>query len=746
MKTLLIAAVTAGAVWASTTTTWELNTYQDFVRGKFSGVSLTRDGRLMLAPQLETVLAPDQSAIWTVVQEPDGTIYAGTGHRGRVFKLDASGKSSVYWTAEQPEVFALAVDSKGALYAGTSPDGKIYRIENGTAREFYDPKAKYIWSLAFGRDGALYAGTGDDGKVHRVDATGKGEVYYETGQSHITSLAFDGQSGVLAGTEPNGILYRISAKDKAFVLYDANLPEIRAISVAADGSIYAAALGGSMLNRAAPLPGSPAAIPGAPPAAGPTTTITVTDDAQGGVEIKPPDAAKQAAPTQAASQVTAQFTPMMDFSGVEKSAVYRIHPDNTVETLWTSKEENVYDILINGDHLLLATDAQGRIYRLTPDRKTTLLVQTNENETLRLVNAGGSLLAATGNVGKIFRMGTAAGATGFYESPVHDAGTVAKWGRLHWKGIAAPAGGISFRTRSGNSVRPDKTWSDWSDGLTNANASFIKSPNARYLQWRAEFTGSGGASEVLDSVQVAYLPQNTPPVLRNISVTSQAAPATAQPKAPAPTSPAAYSITVTDTPDAAATPSTGTPTQALENSGNRQMNITWQADDADHDRLVYSVWFRGEDEREWKLLKGDTQETSLSFDGDVLADGKYFFRVAVSDRLANPPAAARDSDLISSPVLIDNTPPAVKAALLRREGTTVEIQAEASDAASALRRAEYSLDAGAWIPLESFDGVVDSLEERFSVRLEKVPPGEHIVVVRAFDSAGNAGLAKVIVR
>ncbi len=138
----------------------------------------------------------------------------------------------------------------GVVYAGTSPDGKVYRIENGTATEYFAPQARYIWSLAVGPDGVLYVGTGDQGKVFRVEGPGKGELYYETGQSHITGLAVDSQGRLLAGTEPNGILYRITAKDKAFVLYDANLPEIRAIVPMPDGTVYAAALGGSVAKQA----------------------------------------------------------------------------------------------------------------------------------------------------------------------------------------------------------------------------------------------------------------------------------------------------------------------------------------------------------------------------------------------------------------------------------------------------------------------------------------------------------------
>ena len=135
----------------SGTTAWEMNSYDDFVKGRFDGVSLSREGRLSLAPKVETIFTSDQPVIWSVAQAPDGTLYAATGHRGRVFRIDGSGRRSLLWTADQPEIFALAVDPKGVLYAGTSPDGKVYRIENGKATEYFAPKARYIWSLAAAR-------------------------------------------------------------------------------------------------------------------------------------------------------------------------------------------------------------------------------------------------------------------------------------------------------------------------------------------------------------------------------------------------------------------------------------------------------------------------------------------------------------------------------------------------------------------------------------------------------------------
>ena len=424
MRLLCVSLLGAVMGFGASTASWEMSNYQDFTRGRFQGVSLTRDGRILLAPSLETIFTSDQPSIWSVAQTTDGTLYLGTGHRGRVFRVDGPGKSTLLWTAPQPEIFALTVGPDGAVYAGTSPDGKVYRIQGGKATEYFSPGARYIWALAFGKDGALYVGTGDQGKVFRVTAAGAGEIYYETGQANVTCLAIDSEGRLLAGSEPNGVLYRITAKEKAFVLYDANLPEIRAIASDPSGAVYIAALGGSLSQRTAAAGAAGASGSGVTQVTGQPTSITVTDEAaEAGVDLKPKTEAPKAQPAAAQPVVTA--APLVEMAGVEKSALYKINPDNTVETIWSSKEENAYDLMLSGDQIFFSTDGQGRIYRLSPDRRVTLLVQTNEGETTRLLSSGGSIIAATGTMGKILRLSATAGGSGYFESPVHDASTVA---------------------------------------------------------------------------------------------------------------------------------------------------------------------------------------------------------------------------------------------------------------------------------------------------------------------------------
>lgn len=709
---------------AASTTTWELNTFQDFVKGKFAGVALTRDGRLERAPAMKVLFDPEESAIWSVAAATDGRVYLGTGPRGKLFEVDATGKGKLLWTAPQPMIFAVTVDAKGVVYAATSPDGRVYRIENGRATEYFNPQAKYIWALATSADGRLFVATGDQGKVFAVTSSGRGEVYYDTGQAHVTALAEDGQGRLLAGTEPNGILYRIAAKDKAFVLYDAALPEIRAVVAGADGSLYVAALGGSLSKKTAA-----ATNPATPMVSGAPISITVTDDAQAGLDLKPKEAKPAAGGVTPA--VTSALVPTVEYAGVEKAAIYRIRPDNTVETLWTSKEENVYDLLEQDGALLFATDLQGRIYRRTVDNQLSLMAQTEQGETTRLVSVKGGLLAATANRGQLFRL-TPSEQPGQYESPVHDASTVARWGRL----VVTGGGASKFETRSGNTVRPDRTWSDWEALAADGK---LQSPAARYVQWKA------GVVDAVDAARLAYLPQNTPPVMKSITVVGQtvgASPGSTKPAAAAAAATAAYTLTVTDTGETGPAASAGTPTQNVVRSSTRQLVIVWQGEDGDGDPLQYTLSYRGEGERNWKMLKSNTGELALTVDADVFADGRYWFRVVASDKMANTAESAREAELVSGPVVVDNTPPVFREV---KANGRLAYTLTAQDNLSELRRCEYSLDAGSWVLLEAEDGVTDSLTESFQLVLPSLTPGEHTLTFRVFDGAGNSAARKLLV-
>ncbi|MGI9072087.1 MAG: hypothetical protein ACR2JB_12435 [Bryobacteraceae bacterium] len=734
---------------AATSTAWEITGYTEFLKGRLSGLSLTADGVVQLGPALRFNANLEQPALWSLAAAPDGSIYVSTGHRGKVFRISPDGKSALAWSAEQSQVFALCVDAKGAVYAGSSPNGGVYRIERGKAQEIWHSPAKYIWALQSASDGTLYVATGEQGRIYRIDPSAKADLYFETGQSNVTALALGSKGRLYAGTEPNGLLYEISGPKQGTILLDSTLPEIRALALDPNGVVYAAAMGGSVASRtkAPPAPTTTAST-GTVVATTPTV-ITVTEAKQNATPSQGeqnPGGVKPG-PEQPRGTVTSTVTPaaptatnVVEVSGVDKSAIYRIDVDHTIETLRTSKEDNVYDLLLDGDTLIFSTDVHGRIYRLT-DKKATLLAEPGDGETTRILKLGSLLYAGLSSPARLFAFDTASAGEGSYESQVHDSTTVARWGHLQWHGTGS---GIVFKTRTGNAARPDATWSAWSAPISNAEDALIKSPPGRFIQWRAEWPSRSTAQ--INTVDVPYLSQNTPPVIHSVSVSSVTGTNTAKAASTTASSSSAYSVTVTETGDTPATTSSTTPSQTVSRLQTTQTQVSWQADDTDGDKLVYSLYFRAEDATAWQLIRSRMFENTLLLDPDVFADGRYLFRVVASDTPSNAAQYARETEFVSTPVLIDNTPPLVTPSTPHRKGTSLNIDVDADDKISPLRRCEYSLDAGLWQPIEAVDGITDSPHEQFHLHLDKLRPGEHLLVFRVYDSANNAGLAKLVLR
>lgn len=736
------------SVSAATSTVWEVTGFSDFLKGRLSGLSLTADGTLEPGPTIRWQANLDQPALWSLASAPDGSVYAATGHAGKVFRIANNGTVSTVWTAEQPEVFAIAVTAKGVLYAGSSPNGALYQIQNGKAEEIWRSPAKYIWAIRPASDGALYIATGEPGRVYRIVPGTSAELYYDTGQSNVTALTIGSNGYVYAGTDPNGLLYEITSARQGTVLLDSSLPEIRSIAIDANGYVYAAAMGGAISTRSSPSATPGSASTGAVVATTPTV-ITVTESKATGIPSDEDQSGTKQTPAQpqpagsSMSTGTASNTSIAEVSGVQKSAIYRISPNRTVETLRSSKEDNVYDIQLNGDVLLFSTDDRGRIYRFE-NGKTTLLAEPGTGETTRLLVFGGAWYAGTSNPGRLLASGGAATGASSYESQVHDSSSVARWGHLRWHEASASGAGVVFRTRTGNAVRPDATWSDWSPPITDRSSALIQSPPARFIQWRAEWP-SGSTAQIRD-VAVPYLPQNGPPVIHSITVSSVISANASKTSSGAATSTTAYSVTVTDTGEAPAVASTTSETQTVTRLQTTQTQISWQADDPDNDKLVYSVYFRAEDEKDWQLVRSRMFENTLLLDPDVFADGRYYFRVVASDAPSNAPEYARETEMVSPPVLIDNTPPVVTLGEPHRDGPNLDIDIDAADKTSPLRLCEYSLDAGFWQPIEAVDGITDSPRERFHLHLDKLRPGEHLLVFRVYDSANNAGLARVVLK
>ena len=713
----LLVALQAGVVSAASTQSWELSTYGEFLAGTFKNIALDREGVVRVAPSLDVVHESEQAVVWSLARAEDGSVYYGTGHQGAVFRVAPDGSGKLLWNAPEIEVFALAVGADSALYAGTSPRGKVYKVAaDGDASEFFDPGEEYIWSLAFDEQGRLLVGTGGSGKVYRVMPDGTGTVWFESGQRHVMSLALDAAGNVLVGTDPDGILYRVSPAGAAFALHDADLPEVRAIAVGGDGAIFFAAMGGGMDRILQAIPVQQAPVQGA-------ATI-----AQAGAPVSA---------TRVSSAVS-YSQPQVVYAG-ERAALMRIVDGRAVEKLWTSNEEQLMGMSLPADDeagVLFATDRGGRIYRTGVDRQLSLISQTGKSQMTVLLAGSDGMLAGSAHGGALYRLNSVPAESGVYETAPRDTGGVSAWGQLSWRANVPEGASLELRTRSGNMLRTGPGWSPWSEPLSASDGSPVTSPPARFLQWQATLRGNA----TLSSVRVHYLPQNSPPVVRSVNVVPETTNADASSESQSADTTSSYSITVS----ASGESTPPTPTARQRNAGSvRKLAIVWSAQDPDGDRLRAEVSFRGEGETVWKTIRKDLAGPKFSIDSDALADGRYEFRVRVDDGLVNPAERSLSADRISRPVLVDQTPPSVTA-LAAGEGG--EPRFRASDAASAIRVAEYSVDAGDWKPVLSEDGLLDARDETFTLLLGDLEPGEHLVVLRVRDAAGNTALGKALLR
>ena len=73
-------------------------------------------------------------------------------------------------------------------------------------------------------------------------------------------------------------------------------------------------------------------------------------------------------------------------------------------------------------------------------------------------------------------------------------------------------------------------------------------------------------------------------------------------------------------------------------AGKAPITLTWQADDPNGDQLIYALYLKATDEREWHLLKDKIHQTNYTIDPNTLADGKYVARLVASDEESNPPS------------------------------------------------------------------------------------------------------------
>lgn len=708
----------AAALSAEGTRTWTQSKSDDFTKGTSHGVAISSNGFLELAPTLQPVATTPASAVWATVVGPDGAIYAATGGPARVYRVESDGKAKPIFEPQELQVQALVVDKRGVIYAATNPDGKVYKIErvgekapapnakvtslgDWTSTVYFDPGTKYIWSLALDGSGNLYVATGDHGQIFKVAPNGEHSVFFKSDEPHIRVLALDGQGNLIAGSDGSGLIYRITPQGEGFVLYSTPKREITSLAIDPAGNIYAAAAGEKHGGGASPSV---------------TLVVPGGNQNEGGPGGGGPAGQGSEAPVAINSG-----NPAVPGG----SEVYELASDGTPRRIWSSSDDLVYSLAFNGQGKLLAgTGNRGQIYEIDGrDAYVELLKAGADQVTALSKSPNGGLYASTSNLGKIFLLRDAPENEGSYESDVFDAHIFSRWGRAEFRG----QGNVELFARSGNVDNPDRNWSTWKR-IDWEKGAEVTAPPARFIQWKA-ILHPGNPAPRVDEVSLNYLTRNVAPEFDDVNV-SVGTRYQAPPRPPN------------------LEPGQRFDPQPNPTHDSDSIGVKWNVHDANDDQMVYSVYYRGDGQKRWLLLKSGISERFYSFDASLLPDGGYVIKVVASDAPSHSPEEALSSERESDHFDVDTTPPQIEDLKASLEGNAVHVEFRAVDSFSPIKRAEYSLDAGDWRYLEPVGQISDSKTERydFSLPIAADQAGrEHVVVVRAYDRYDNMSSAKAVV-
>jgi len=742
------------SAFADGTRTWEQSKFEEFLKGTATGVAIRSTGGLELAPSFKLLYGTPSTYIWAVASDEAGNVYAATGSPARVYRITPDGAATIIFEPQELQVQTLEVGPKGVIYAGTNPDGKIYKLEqkqaeeppkgkakksteskaleketptdaskdnskptldpNWTSSVYFAPGTKYIWDLLLDKPGNLFVATGDHGEIYKVTPKGDHSIFFKSDETHMRVLALDAQGNIIAGTDGSGLIYRIAPSGEAFVLYSAPKKEITALTLDHEGNIYAAGVGEKKAG------GGIAALGG--------TSPVITLGASTPLNTAPGGAATPGA----SSAIPTGPIPIPGGGATGGSDIYRLAPDGSPSRIWTSHEDIVYALAFDPHGQLLAgTGNRGHIYCITGNEDFSDLLKAAASQITGFAKApGGGLYAASSNLGKIFVLGPSAENEGSYESDVFDAKIFSRWGRVDMRG----AGNIELMVRSGNVDNPDRNWSPWKHVDLSIGAE-MGVPSARYAQWKAVLH-SDKTKPVVDSVTLNYLPKNVAPEIDDVSV-----------QVGTRYQPIAKTGGLLSSDNSAGVHFDS----PIPSTHDRDaIGVKWSTHDDNDDQLVYSVYYRGDGESRWLLLKDNITDKAYSFDASLLPDGGYTVKVVASDAPSHSPGEALTAEKISRRFEVDTTPPRIENLTATVENTQVHIRFRAEDNFSTVKRAEYSIDAGDWKYLEPVGQISDAKTENYdfnaSFDTAKNAAAEHVVVVRVYDKYDNMGAAKTVLR
>jgi outer membrane protein assembly factor BamB len=735
----------AGRGWSVTSKVTRQSTGVELLKGQTDNVVISSRGTIQLG-RAAKVLVEEFDDVWSVncITISGGTVYLGTSPNGNIYKYSLGKLTKMYPLesdavsqghsvgqaspktkpdSEQDEladandvdsetidenqyllnehIFAMATDVAGRVLAGISGSKcKLIRFEAGKIETIFEPNdAKYIYAITIDVAGDIYLGTGPEGKVYKLDPLGKNfELIYDSIDKNILSLAVDQDGFVYAGGDTRGLVYKINPRTKtATVLYDSDQPEITAllisrISTAKEGDLYAAATSAKIIE-------AETAFADQMPQAGrpePPNSLKPENTAQDGRKLQIANTKEHADDKPAKPEKPIRKRPKPS----EASHLYRIDKEGYVVDVF--EDALVFFCLAEQDgKLLVGTGNDAQLLDIDPvtEQETIIYEDEQASQITAVAISGQVTYLGTANPAKLIKLNTEFASEGTYTSDLIDAGQPANWGKLQVEADIPQGCRILVASRSGNvDDANDTTFSEWTEPVEVTGPVQLDCPLGRFCQYKLVLQSEDGLnSPVIREVAVASTVPNLAPRIEAVDVSRVQAPG-----------------------------KTGI------------FKIDYKAMDDNGDNLIYKIDFRKTGRTNWIQLEDEIEADNFEWDGKTVEDGRYEIRVTADDSRSNTVATKLTGSRISDPAVVDNTGPVIEDYSISENETTVTLKLRLADQISAIGELHYTVDSNAeWKGAIPDDLVCDTLNENFTIVVENLSTGEHIIAVRTTDAVGN---------
>jgi hypothetical protein len=288
--------------------------------------------------------------------------------------------------------------------------------------------------------------------------------------------------------------------------------------------------------------------------------------------------------------------------------------------------------------------------------------------------------------------------TGNFQSELLDAGQPAMWAKLQIEADIPTDTKIMLSARSGNvGDINDPTFSAWTEPVRITGPTDLSVPLARFCQYKLILTSSENQTPVIHAVAAAYVIPNLAPKITEVLIERK---------------------------------------DKKDEPG--LFKISFKPEDDNEDKLAFNIDFRKKGRSLWINLVKDHDKPSFHWDSKTVEDCIYEFNITANDKFSNNTQTALTGSKISDPVVVDNTAPVIEKSELKTEDNFAVLTLKATDQLSIINSFAFTIDSNEnWNNVLPDDEAFDTLSENFTIKTEKLAPGQHIISVKIADAEDN---------